>query len=191
MKKTTLFTLTILFVFAANSQITKGNWLMGGSASFASIRYNVLGEKTKRTDISLAPAIGYFFADKVAGGLKLDFSLSKYGAESINGDFIYTTNNRYVAGPFLRYYFLEEAQPVNLFAEGNFAYGIGKANQSTTTDKFYKYSLFAGPAVYFNSSVALEFTLGYYHFKEVGFDADNSTLMFGIGLQIHLEKDNN
>jgi hypothetical protein len=55
------------------------------------------------------------------------------------------------------------------------------------------FSASAGPVIYFNSSVGMEFLLGYYSRKEViqqNGDIINHQKGFqiGIGFQIHLEK---
>jgi hypothetical protein len=46
----------------------------------------------------------------------------------------------------------------------------------------------AGPVIYLNKAVGLEFLLGYSTTKFVKYDGWNSSLQLGIGLQVHLEK---
>jgi len=64
-----------LFSLASNAQITKGNWLVGGDASFTSTKY--ASEATAsytQTYFQISPKVGYFLFDKFAAGLKPSLS---------------------------------------------------------------------------------------------------------------------
>jgi len=69
-KNILLILLTCGFVIKANSQITKGNWLVGGSANYTADKYSV-NNSTQVTsqNFALLPYIGYFLKDKFAIGL--------------------------------------------------------------------------------------------------------------------------
>ncbi len=65
----------LLVTIAANCQLDKKYWLVGGSGSFFSYNdeFTTPGQPTisgKLTEINLAANIGYFFADKFAAGLR-------------------------------------------------------------------------------------------------------------------------
>jgi len=96
----------------------------------------------------------------------------------------------YGFGPFARYYFLEKENQINLFVNANYAYNINKINNSGTkgTMTSYNYSFSGGPVVYFNSSVGLEFTIGWYHYKSIDDKSFTNSIRLGLGFQIHLEK---
>lgn len=166
-----------------NGQITKGNWLVGGNASFSQQNPSSTAiAMFKQTDFQITPFAGYFLMDKVAVGLNpsLEYEkVSSYTSLIIN------------VGPFVRYYFLEADKMFNLFGQGSYSYGSntlktpGQQGQGEHSNTF---AFSAGPVVYFNSSVGLEFTINYSTKKFVGFTGNNKELSFGIGFQIHLEK---
>jgi hypothetical protein len=183
MKQFLLTTFTVLFIsLFANSQITQGNWLVGGNASFTSTEYNSSAStKQKFTTLLISPAIGYFIADKFAAGLKLSFN----SVDQIT--FSNLKQQYFSVGPYCRYYFLPTEKQANLFVEGNYQYAINISpsvpNQSSSI-----YSFSSGAAVFFNSSVAIEFTIGYSAISFHGYSGVNSSLIAGIGFQFHLHK---
>jgi hypothetical protein len=94
------FIATILFTVSANSQITKGNWMVGGDASYDNSKVfdtnnEIIGSGNS---IRIFPNIGYFIIDKFALGLNGNFNYGKS-----NGS---PSNVGYGGGPFARYYFL-------------------------------------------------------------------------------------
>jgi hypothetical protein len=183
MQKTILLIIAACFIIKnANSQITKGNWLVGGSASFSSLKSSSTATiQFKQTNFQISPLVGYFVKDKFAIGLKPSLT---YGSNTIAN-----TNTIISIGPFVRYYFLKPENIFNLFTEGSYAYGSNTGKGQGTGQKSNTFSLSAGPVLYFNSSVGLEFIIGYSTTKVVGFSGTNNEIRFGIGFQIHLEKD--
>lgn len=187
-------TLTLFFfiVFAtlltANAQITKGNWMVGGSANFgfsqAESSGNGFSSSGKASGFTIAPNIGYFIKDKFVIGAVPSFSFSNPEGSNNNG-------TSYGIGPFIRYYFLKPESKVNLLAQIRYGFGKGKS-QSSQGSNTSGYGLKAGPVIYFNSSVGLEFTLDYSYSKIKSDNSDNvanfKNLNFGFGFQIHLEK---
>lgn len=173
----TLIAVTFIFSFKADCQITKGNWLAGGSGSFNTQQGLISTVNVKSYTINLSPDIGYFFADKFAGGLKPNIAYR----ETIN----YGSKNKstYLGiGPFVRYYFLPVENRVNILAEGAYQYAT-EFNGFIEND--FSFSL--GPVIYFNSSVGLEITLNY---DKINSQTTNvKTFSLGIGFQIHLEKE--
>lgn len=158
----------------ASAQIYKGQYMVGGNASFSSSKYADIEGSV--TNIEFNPNFGYFFINNLAGGLRLGLSSFKEEDEDA-----FTT---FSASPFLRYYFLPAAQKVNLFADASYGFGsIG----SDDKESFNQYSIMAGPAIFLTPNTALEFGV---HFTSQGGDAvgDNRYNTFGlnIGFQIHL-----
>ncbi|MBG9377952.1 hypothetical protein I5907_17065 [Panacibacter sp. DH6] len=199
MKNFILFILFISVVKNSSGQLTKNNWLVGGNGYFNSTAYNnsagASGQKV--TNIQLTPNIGYFIADKFATGLKLGFGSSRYRVEGQNS---LTKNTTYSFGPFVRYYFLPLKKQFNILIDGSYQYGIERGggasapigqplNFSITQYEKNTFSISAGPVLYFNSSVGLEFLIGYSTSKYVKFSGTNNSLLVGLGLQVHLEKD--
>lgn len=161
---------------------------MGGSGAFSSKERN--GIESSR--IELSPNVGYFFLDKLAGGL--DFTITngktKFGA----GD--KTTQNTYGISPFVRYYVLPASNKVNFFAETSYGWGRYKSKtsylESTLTNNVSSFSISAGPAIFITPNVAIELTAGYgqstYKIRYNN-STDKSTdkqFQVGIGFQIHL-----
>lgn len=175
--------LTILLCYTANAQITKGNWMVGGSGNFSSTvaeskSSNLLTSESKGLGVILSPTFGYFVADKLALGVSPVFGYSK-----IDGG---NSNTSYGAGPFIRYYLLKPEKLINILTHIGYYYGSDSAGSTSNNINFK-----TGPAIFLNSSVALELTLEY----AIGQNkSDFSTSTFkvfnvGLGLQIHLEKE--
>ena len=182
MKKTTIMAI-LLFSSLANAQITKGNWMVGGSGSFKSTTSETIktGSKDKYTYLELSPNIGYFFLDKMAAGINTSFYYNPYeGAYNIG----------FGIGPYLKYYLLKPEKLVNIFIQGKYLYYENNNNSDAIGyDKFssYSYGLKTGPVIYFNDSVALELALEYLRDNRNKTLIDNTFLMT-IGFQIHLTK---
>ncbi|MBI1780045.1 MAG: hypothetical protein HYR66_01545 [Sphingobacteriales bacterium] len=175
-----LIVLNNLLITAATGQITKKNWLVGGNASFVSnkTKYLTVGQ-SKMTYLRISPNIGYFLADKFAGGLKVNIISNNYVLNNNS-----TSSTSYAIGPFARYYFLSKEKLINLLLEGNYGYVISKPGNQN----YSSFSFFAGPVIFFNSSVGLEFLTGFSTTKSSETNSNNSILI-NIGLQVHLERD--
>jgi len=183
MKSILLFFIGFIFYHNADSQITKGNWMIGGAASFRSSDYErVPGFLSKQTLIQLSGEVGYFIIDKLALGLKPGYDRTDtYNPHNIV--------NTYSLGPFARYYFLPIDKYVNIFSELSYQHGIQKTNQTSFGNNSNNFSGVGGLAVFFNSSVALEFTLGYSVYLYNYNSGRVKSVIAGIGFHFHLEKD--
>lgn len=198
--------LCLLFITSLRSQITKDNWLLGGSAKFSSSNQETVvstgTQKSTYLNYSIAPNIGYFFWDKFAAGLKSGLTKGKadYGDLRQGGVAVasggYSNATWFDFGPFVRYYFLSAERQFNLIAEGNYMYGIASLHPGRGTRQNYSFN--AGPVIYFNSSVGLEFTVGYssertklFHpdTKELVLSSKITALQVGLGFQFYLERD--
>ncbi|MEN9459309.1 hypothetical protein [Sediminibacterium sp.] len=188
----------IFFLLMTNSicgQLTKGHWLIGGSGRFYSYKneYSTSSfiSNGKYTQIDLSPIVGYFIADKFVLGLKSTIS-------SIKGDFTVvggvgnggSSSQRHLFGAFGRYYFLEEAKQTNLLIEASYQAGIirGLNNKGNLNN----FSISAGPVIYFNPSVGIEFLLGYVtnseKYTSQVLSENKNSFQFSIGLQVYLIK---
>lgn len=193
MKKTILlFLIASAFYNHADCQITKGNWMIGGNATFLFSESYTGGADTKTTTINLAPDIGYFFTDKFAGGLRFSFYNNhiKFGPPNNN----FTTFTNYSIGPFARYYFLAVDNPYNILTEISYQFGNEKIktnNPPASNSNSNSFTFSVGPVIYFNSSVGIEFLLNYSNSGNNANSRRGNSFGTGIGLQIHLEKDKN
>lgn len=186
MKKISILTLFILFVnIAVNCQITKGNWLAGGSGTFSHSKatFSTGGEYIS-TNIDISPRFGYFVADRFAIGLYGNYTWGLNKSNNIKASY-----SNYGIGPFIRYYFLSVENKVNLLVETNGSYNEQTNNQLKTKSGFFSYNALAGPVIFLNSSVGVEFLLGYKGYKETKTETKNNGVYFSIGIQYHLEKD--
>jgi hypothetical protein len=174
MRKLNLFMLLCFFTGILHAQLTKGNLLAGGSVSFESKTYT--GDDSKTTFFQFMPNAGYFFMDKLAGGLKLSFSNTSTDDDSFR-DFL--------AGPFARYYFLPVARPTNLFLEGHFLFGSEKYKNFDAESKT-RFGVAAGPAFFLNKHVALETAAYWQSVKHENDEGRYNSFGVFIGLQVHL-----
>lgn len=189
MSKTLLLMKLILFLFvltpsfASFSQITKNNWLVGGSGEFSKIK--VHDETTNY--LQLSPNIGYFFFDKFAAGLKCSYT--NYFGKTTGNIAVATARGLYI-GPFTRFYLLSTDKQFNILLEATYQHGWEKKGDRWITTKYSldRFSFTAGPAVYFNSCVGLEFLIGYSQSKYTVETFHESKFQMGVGLQVHLEK---
>ncbi|WP_338357195.1 hypothetical protein [Yeosuana marina] len=187
MKTLTLFFFIVLTtVLTTNAQITKGNWMVGGDASFFTNKTEYdPNENINTSEVSYlmaSPNLGYFFVDKLAGGIDLQFYFVDSG-KSVN-------SQSYGFGPYLRYYFLETEKRINLFSQLNYNFGVSKSGSGLRTNS-NGYGLQIGTCLFFNSSVGLEFSLNYSDTKNTldkTFVRKTKQFLVGLGFQIHLEK---
>lgn len=196
MKHFFCFVLLLIIVSTTFGQLTKGHWLVGGSGKFYSYEneYSTSSftSNGKYTQIDLSPNIGYFLANKFALGVKSTIS-------SIKGDFTVvggvgnggTSTQRYLFGAFGRYYFLEEAKQTNIVIEASYQAGMIRG-LNNTKGNLNNFSISAGPVIYFNQSVGIEFLLGYVtnseKYTSQVLSENKNGFQISIGLQIHLIK---
>ena len=187
-----LFTALFLFLIisiTASSQVKKGQFLVGGSISFTANKSGSASSAYYKTSNFLTTSnIGYFIIDKLAAGARLNLASfhQKVGADN-------TTTTLTTLSPFVRYYFLPPSKMVNAFID--ISYNTYKNKYSTSlspisqTNRSYGYTITAGPSIFLNKHVALEFTVGYQANIPKGFPESKTTQFnTGLGLQIHLGK---
>lgn len=179
--------LFLLFFGKANAQITEGNWMVGGSASFSHSKYESFGDfpsKSKSSGMELNANLGYFVIDNFAVGVSPYFGFSN--PEGSNN-----SSTAYGIGPFARYYFLPSDKMINVFSQAGYRYGIGYA-QGKKTGTNNNFDIKAGVVMLFNSSVGLEFTAGYNIYNNKSARGNSrvrgDNFILGLGFQIHLEK---
>ena len=138
----------LFFTLTANSQITKGNWMVGGDGSYLNNTISHNGYTSKYTIIEINPDIGYFIKDKFAIGSYLNF-------QHLQLD---TDNSSYYLGIFTRYYFFNKENVYNAFSQINYDYNL---HTSDLNSFGYKYGFKLGVIAFFTNSVGLELSLGY------------------------------
>ncbi|WP_019039447.1 outer membrane beta-barrel protein [Psychroflexus tropicus] len=174
-----LLLIALVASLSLNAQITKNNWLVGGSAAF-SYTENDNQSNSNNLRLSLSPNIGYFFLDKLALGPRPNYFLNRGNSDSGT-----SKSERIILAPFVRYYFLEAEKKINVFAEGAYNLDIDVFGDGDNPEDF---EIKAGLAIFLNSSVALETSLSYINSNSKNQFVGNHTFLLGFGLQIHLEK---
>lgn len=184
MKTLTLFFFIVFTtLFTANAQITKGNWMVGGSGTFYNSKAESNSSVSEGMGINMFANVGYFPFDKFVVGLTPSVGYSKTKGNS-------NSSKGFGIGVFTRYYFLEPEKRINLFShlEYNFFSNYFGDNKTSTNNN---YIIKGGPVIYLNSSVGLELTLNYENSKSNSVNGSDSTFKnfkVGVGFQIHLEK---
>ena len=176
--KTFFFCIVFVCSLVVNAQITKGNWLVGGDATFnnSKVLDNDGNEISRGHGIRINANFGYFLLNNFAAGLVPRFNYGNTeGRPSSSG---------YGIGPFTRYYFLKSEKSINVFADANIIYSSSKT-EGFSRNHNSSYRIKLGTAIFFNSSVALEFAVGYH---SANFSTVTNTIELGFGFQIHLEK---
>jgi hypothetical protein len=191
-----LCTFLVIIAHISFGQLAKGHWLVGGSGRFYTYKTESIGNlgtfNGKATQIDVSPNIGYFLADKFAIGMKSTIT-SIESEESNSTGTIYggTSNQRYLIGIFGRYYFLDDEKQVNILVDASYQAGIIRAF-SNNRGTLRNFIVVAGPVIYFNSTVGIEFLFGYKsefdkYTSEIFTERKNGFL-FNVGLQIHLTR---
>lgn len=173
-----------LFTFSnTNAQITKGNWMVGGSGSFTSYNSTNYNNNIETTQtgygFNISPNLGYFIADNIALGSSAGFGFSNPSGSNNN-------SHSYGLAPFVRYYFRKSEKVINPFLQTSYGFSEGKSDSGGLSNNS-GYTVKGGSAIFFNSSVALELTLNYESFKN-NLDSKSKYFTIGLGFQIHLEK---
>lgn len=187
MKKVLLLAVFVsALALISNSQITKNNWLVGGSGKISSSKQIIYSTEVKGLNVALSPNVGYFFIDKLAGGIRAQLAINR--VESSAGT---TRTTQVGAGPFIRYYVLDKLNQINLFADASYKYSRFSGNSGGDPNHTNTFTISAGPVIYFNSSVGLELTANYEYLKSRDTQTRQTTFFLSIGFQVHLEKENN
>ncbi len=165
----------LLLAQASMAQIGRGQFLLGGNASYASRTEDIPGGDGQTVStLSLSPGFGYFFLKKLAIGARFNSTTTKYTSGK---------NERHAVAPFLRYYVLPRNGKVNFFIDGSYSKGLYKSG-SVERD-LEGYGVMGGPVVFLGSNVGLEFTVSYLADRMEGLNW-YKTVQGGVGLQIHL-----
>ena len=164
----------VLFSITANSQITKGNWMVGGDGNYYRHTYNGVSN----IQFSINPDIGYFIKDKLVLGSNLNYTY--YGSSERRG------SNTIGIGAFTRYYFLKPEKVFNLFSQIHYNFSNFKSYTADSSTNIHTYGLKSGVSVFFTNSVGLELSIQYD--KVFSSNLNSTNLIGNIGFHIYLEK---
>lgn len=195
MKHILLLFISGAYLTSASGQLNKKIWLIGGTGSVYSYNEDYTAPSVnvtaKYTSIDLSASVGYFFIDRLSGGLRPYFSSFK-GESSGGGS---TNSYRLAVGPFTRYYFLKAEKQFNILADVSYLLGLNKdLGALNEKGKFNTLSIMAGTEVFFNSTAGLEILIGYRNQiatlnSSSGYNSNKKGFQASIGFTLHLEKD--
>lgn len=209
----TIATGVLLFILPClvHAQLKKGKWLAGGIADFSHTSTDqgndFYSNDSKATNYRIMPGAGYFFTDKLCGGLRVNISSQQTERDEISNNPLYSyiystdlTTSGVGLSPFLRYYLLPATQKLNVFIDGSYTY-----NKETRKTKIYQksvisggtpseiqvnfkekfkgsyYSVAAGPAIFIGQNASFELSLGYTFGKTKDTDQTTNRITFGTG----------
>lgn len=177
----------IMATTAVTGQITKGYWMFGGDASFSNKETYQNQFKTdsrlKLTELDIDANVGYFFIDKLQGGIRIGYS--DYKLKEFTGSDRHFLNY----GIYSRYYFLKTEKLVNIFLDGEYFLGSRAISSGELKDNINGYVFSTGPTIFLNSSVAIELGMSYSSSKFKGVnDSTENNLQLSLGFQIFLTK---
>lgn len=186
-KSILLFLIAFTFSFAGVCQIAKANWMIGGNATFNSTKTNggdILASTTQTT-VQVSGDVGFFLFDKFVAGLEPFFTSGR----SKSGTNYIISQRNYGLGPFVRYYLLSpDNEYVNIFSEATFQFGFLDSRPNGSVLYYNRIATALGCEMFFNTSVGLEFKVGYANLNYAKSAASSSSIIAGIGFQFHLEK---
>jgi hypothetical protein len=155
----------------ASAQIYKGQWMTGGNLGVTT--YDNYQFPHNRLSGTAIPDIGYFFADKLVGGLRFDVN---WGETRFSSSFA-----TYGCSPFLRYYILPAENTVNFFANTSLGWQIASLGGG-----FVQWTLSAGPAVFISSNFSVELALQYAAYSsDLYTEYHPRSFAMNIGFQFH------
>ena len=198
--KQIILLLLLSSAFTSYGQLTKKNWLVGGSGSFYSYNENysnpTFTQTARYTSIDVAASVGYFIVDKFAAGLRPSFSSYKGEVVRVSvGSGGNTNSYKLAIGPFARYYFLNTDRSFNILGDVSYQLGLyqilGGFHEKGKNNTF---SVMGGTEVFFNRTAGVEILLGYA--KSIvsienspgAFNRTKSGFQVSIGFTLHLEK---
>lgn len=174
--------LVILLAFIPNlmhSQISKGDYLLGGSIYLGYVdgrnELNGVTAEARQFGLGINPTAGYFIIDKLAIGSSLNYYYT-YSFDSKN------SYNSVGIGPYLKYYFLEKEKNINIFS--HLSYNIDIIEDFDNSSHNFKVG--AGPIFFINKNIAIETGIYYNYNKYLNSRTHN--IYMGAGFSLHLDR---
>src|ERR1041385_4037249 len=124
-------TLILMTTLISNAQLFKGNTFVGGTitSTFSTNVNTTNASKTTNSNFSIQPSFGYFISSKLALGVGLGYSYSRYNfqyyLDPYNPNGVNRTN-LYSITPFARY-FIPITNSFYFSLHCQISYGIGNA----------------------------------------------------------------
>lgn len=165
------FLLLTVITHHASSQLYKGQWMAGGNLGITT--YNNFMFPHNAISGTVIPDVGYFFADKLVGGLRFDVN---WGETRVSSSFV-----TYGFSPFLRYYILSVENKVNFFVNTSFGWQIASLGGG-----FTQWTFSAGPALFLAQNFSIELALQYAAYSpDLYTEYHPRSFAINIGFQYH------
>ena len=163
-----IFILSVFFGLSAFGQVSKGNFMVGGSGAFSHEKQEfdtgsgVYQESQTNNYISFGPSVGYFFTRGLVGGLSVNFSRENQESEMLSN--VGRLTQEFSVNPFVKYYLKN-----GIFGMASVGYGRSRIerrfgdNLSTgeTKREFFTWQAGVGYAIFLNKNVSLEPMVNY------------------------------
>ncbi len=199
--KSSIYILFLLLISnTLSAQTDKGNFLIGGGLGFGFSNSSTTVEQagvddeigtTTTTAFDIIPKIGFFFADNFAAGVQLESTNLTTKTENEKN-----VANKFLAGPFLRYYLPMGDSNKAIFFESNFGFGRTGVSEGDNSVNTSLLGIGVGPGftIFSNDFIGIE-ALAKYNWVR-GTTAVNevtsrelvSELDLSLGLQIYFSR---
>jgi len=169
-----------LLTVGLGAQVTnQGNFVIGGAVGFSAARSDVTQEietgdtredSPSTTQFNIAPQVGYFLLDKLAVGIRMDYTFNRVRemeeTQVRDSDLLF--------GPFSRYY-VPMGEDMAFIIEAGFGFGNSNDEQliGTTTQRIntniFAFGIGPGLTIISNDAIGIE-ALVKYNFARSDFD---------------------
>lgn len=161
--------------FTTQAQTEKGKFILGGSASYESVKSDAAGANANE-GLTILPNIGYFVTDNIAVGTGIGYNYSNSGVASVNGQ-----KEAFVVNPFGRYYtslgenfkFFGQVQVPLAFGNIKEVDANGDSGAKTGTTTAIGVALSPGFAYYPTKKIGIEFALNGFSYNNLKVEDGN------------------
>lgn len=194
-----LLCIVIIMSKFCGAQTTKGNFTLGGNASFKSSKQGDTNNYSYNT-LALSPQLGFFIKDnfEIGGQLSLSTSKNDWGYQK-------SKNFGFIIGPYARYYHFTENNRFAFYGHAQAVIGFGKNSYEDTSNKneaksnLIGISLSPGFTYFFTDKWGLDLQLSgvSLSWQDPNTDADNNmqtnfdtsfSLQPSLGLRYYINK---
>ncbi len=146
------------FAFSSQAQTEKGKWILGGSASYESVKSDADNSKAVQ-NFSIVPNLGYFVSNNIALGTGLGYQYTNVGVASTTGQV-----EAFVVAPFGRVY-VPIAEKFSFFGQAQVPLGFGTVKSTDADGK-------SGSKVGNSTSIGVALSPGFSYFpsKKIGIE---------------------
>jgi outer membrane protein len=144
--------------FSSQAQTEKGKWILGGSASYQSVKSDA-DNANAAENLSIVPNVGYFVSNNIAVGTGLGYQYTNAGIASTTGQ-----SEAFVVAPFGRLY-VPIAEKFSFFGQAQVPLAFGTVKETDADGK-------SGDKVGNSTSIGVALSPGFSYFpsKKIGIE---------------------